>query len=59
MQIVRNMLTNAGTARELLEFLWQQKMWWMVPLVAVLLVFGLLLVFASATGVGPFIYTVF
>ncbi len=59
MQIVRNMLTNAGTARELLEFLWRQKMWWLVPLVAILLIFGLLLVFASATGVGPFIYTIF
>lgn len=59
MQIIRNMLTNAGTARELLSFLWAQKMWWMVPMVAVLLVFGLLLVFASASGVGPFIYTLF
>jgi uncharacterized protein DUF5989 len=27
--------------------------------VAVLFMFGLLLVFASATGVGPFIYTLF
>ena len=59
MQILRNMFTNAATARELLEFLWRQKLWWMVPMVAVLLIFGLLLIFASASGVGPFIYTLF
>jgi hypothetical protein len=27
------------------------------PMVFVLLLFGLLLIFASASGVGPFIYT--
>jgi hypothetical protein len=59
LQLLRDMWTNAGTARELLEFLWAQKLWWMVPMVAVLLVFGLLLIFASASGVGPFIYSLF
>ena len=59
MQLLRNMWTNAGTARELLEYLWEMKLWWMVPMVAVLLVFGLLLIFASASGVGPFIYSLF
>ena len=59
MHVIRNMWTNAGTARELLQFLWAQKWWWMVPMVAVLLAFGLLLIFASAAGVGPFIYSLF
>jgi len=59
MQFLRNMLTNAGTAGELLRYLWAQKMWWLVPMVVVLLAFGLLLVFATASGVGPFIYTLF
>ena len=59
MQLMRNMLTNAGTAGELLGYLWRNKLWWLVPMVAVLLVFGLLLVFASASGVGPFIYSIF
>jgi hypothetical protein len=42
-----------------MQFLWAQKLWWMVPMVAVLMVFGLLLVFASTSGVGPFIYSLF
>ena len=55
----RTMAANLGVVGEVLFFLWQQKMWWMIPMVAVLMVFGLLLIFASASGVGPFIYTLF
>lgn len=56
---LRTMAANLGVFGEVLAFLWQRKLWWMIPMVAVLLVFGLLLVFASASGVGPFIYTLF
>ena len=56
---LRTMAANLGVFAEVLSFLWQRKLWWMIPMVAVLLVFGLLLVFASASGVGPFIYTLF
>jgi hypothetical protein len=53
------MSLNVGIVGQLLNFLWQRKLWWLIPMVAVLLLFGLLLVFASASGVGPFIYTLF
>jgi hypothetical protein len=59
MQFLRNMITNTGTARELLQFLRAEKMWWLVPMMAVLLVFGLLLAFASSSGIGAFIYTLY
>ena len=55
----RSMGSNFGVVGELLRFLWQRKLWWLIPMVVVLLVFGLLLVFASASGIGPFIYTLF
>lgn len=50
---------NLGVARELLSFLWERKLWWLIPMMALLLVFGLLLIFASSSGVGPLIYTLF
>ena len=53
------MFSNVGIVGELLNFLWKRKLWWLIPMVAVLLIFGLLLIFASASGVGPFIYTLF
>lgn len=56
---LRTMAVNLGVFGELLSFLWQQKLWWMIPMVTVLLAFGFLLIFASASGVGPFIYTLF
>jgi hypothetical protein len=53
------MSSNLGVVGELLTFLWARKMWWLIPMVTLLLVFGLLLFFASASGIGPFIYTLF
>jgi hypothetical protein len=53
------MLTNTGVVGEIIQFLWARKMWWLIPMVTVLLLFGLLLVFASSSGVAPFIYTLF
>ena len=55
----RSMTSNFGVVSELLGFLWQRKLWWLIPMIVVLLVFGLLLIFASASGIGPFIYTLF
>tara|TARA_B100000745_G_scaffold269211_1_gene195593 strand:- start:25 stop:186 length:162 start_codon:yes stop_codon:yes gene_type:complete len=53
------MSQRLSIAGELLSFLWQRKLWWMIPMVSVLLLFGLLIVFGSTSGMGPFIYTLF
>ncbi|MDP2632297.1 MAG: DUF5989 family protein [Candidatus Curtissbacteria bacterium] len=42
-----------------MQFLWKAKLWFLIPFVAVLLLFGFLMIFAQATGVAPFIYTLF
>lgn len=55
----KGLMANAGVLGEIFSFLAQNKKWWMIPMVAVLLILGLLLVFASASGIGPFIYTLF
>ncbi|MBI3926601.1 MAG: hypothetical protein HY319_13755 [Armatimonadetes bacterium] len=48
-----------GTLKEFFQFLWEQKMWWMIPMILVLLLFVGLIVLGSSSGVGPFIYTLF
>ena len=49
--------TRFGIAGELLSFLWSQKLWWMIPLVAMLLAIGAVVAFIQAAPVlGPFIY---
>ena len=50
---------RVGIMRELLGFLWAQKLWWLMPMVLVLLVLGILLVFAQSSAIAPFIYTLF
>lgn len=59
MKFLKQMFSRGGEAGELLKFLWQAKLWFLIPFVAVLLIFGLLLIFAQTTGVAPFIYTLF
>jgi hypothetical protein len=55
----RGLAANAGVLGEVFAFLWRNKQWWLIPMVAMLLLFGVLLIFASASGIGPFIYTLF
>lgn len=43
---------------EFWQFLRHNKKWWLMPIVLVLLLFGLL-VLLSGTGAAPFIYTLF
>ena len=59
MRLMREMGDKFGIVGELFSFLWQQKLWWMMPIIAVLVLIGLLIGFGSASGVGPFIYTLF
>ena len=55
----KGMATNTGVIGEILSFLWQRKLWWLNPMVVVLLLMGFLLIFASSSGIAPFIYTLF
>lgn len=59
MRAAKNVVTGLGTAGELMQFLWQRKLWWMIPFVATLLIVAVLLLVGQTTGVAPFIYTLF
>jgi hypothetical protein len=49
---------DTGFVREFLGFLSANKKWWLLPIIIVLLLFGVL-VLLSSTGLAPFIYTLF
>ncbi len=59
MKITRKILVRGGEVGELLTFLWRAKLWFLIPFVLVLLIFGILFVFVYTTGVTPFIYALF
>jgi len=59
MKYLKNFVTKLGLAGELLSFLWSQKLWWMIPMVVVLIAFGLFLIVAQGTSIIHFVYPLF
>lgn len=55
----KGVLSRMGILGELLGFLWQRKLWWIIPMVVMLIIFAVLLVFAQGSALAPFIYTLF
>ena len=56
----KKMKARLGILGEFFTFLWQRKLWWLIPLMLVLFLFSaLLIVAASSGGLAPFIYTLF
>jgi len=49
---------GGGLLKDLWGYLRENKKWWLLPIIVMLLVFGLL-VFLSGTVLAPFIYTLF
>lgn len=45
--------------KDLWGFLRVRKKFWLLPIIAMLMIFGLILFLSSGTAVAPFIYTVF
>ncbi|HMF94550.1 MAG TPA: DUF5989 family protein [Vicinamibacterales bacterium] len=52
-------MSKSRVFAEFLQFLRQEKKYWLVPIVLVFVLFGLLIVFSQSSAVAPFIYTLF
>ena len=59
MKAARNVVGGAQTIKELFQFLWARKLWWIAPFFITLLIVAVLLLVGEATGIAPFIYTLF
>lgn len=59
MSILKSIKSRFAVVGEIFSFLWKRKLWWLIPMIFILVLFGLLLIFAQATGIAPFIYTLF
>ena len=56
---MRTLLLRLSIIGELFSFLWAARLWWMIPMVFMLLLLGGLIIFAQSSSVAPFIYTLF
>lgn len=50
---------DPGVIKEFIQFLREEKMYWITPIVLVLLALGALLILTEGSAVAPFIYTLF
>ena len=59
MKILNQLKSKFSIISELLAFLWVRRLWWMIPMVVVLLTFGLLILFTQSSALAPCLYTQF
>jgi len=52
-------MSKVDTTKDLWNFLWGNKKFWLLPIVFVMVLLGGLLVMAGGSAVAPFIYTLF
>ena len=55
----RTVISKVSILRDLLAFLWHRKLWWMIPMILFLVLFGLMLIFTQSSAIAPFIYSLF
>ena len=55
---MRHLSVRAGALGRLFQYLWKERVWWLIPMVVVLLLFVGLIVFGQSSA-APFIYTLF
>ncbi len=56
-QATKEVTGRASITGELFRFMWKQKLWWLIPLVIILLLVGIAFVFLQS-AIAPFIYTI-
>jgi Family of unknown function (DUF5989) len=52
-------MNRVAIIREFFEFLREHKKWWIAPILVFLVLFGVLVIFASSSTLAPFIYSLF
>ena len=59
MRWMRGLASRSSVVAELFRFLWKQRLWWLIPMMSILVIFGVLLLVAQSSPLAPFIYTLF
>ena len=47
------------TLKDLWNFIWENKKWWLFPMILILVLVGFLVVLTAGSAISPFIYTIF
>ncbi len=55
----QKMGSRTGILGSLFRYFWANKMWWIIPFLVILVIFGVIIIIGHTTPLGPFIYTIF
>ncbi len=56
MAILGSVGERASTLGELFRFFWERKLWWMIPLLSLLLLVLVIIVLAHVGAIAPWMY---
>ncbi len=56
---MREIFSRMGIFGELLKYLWDRKLGWLIPMIVALIIFGVLFILASTGALSPFLYSLF
>jgi len=56
---MRSFISRLGILGELLGFFWKRRMFWLLPMIVVLVLVTGLIMLGSSTGLGPLVYSIF
>ena len=56
MSIFGQLTAGGSTVAELFAYFWERKLWFMIPLLVLILLLGLLLIFAHSSAASPWLY---
>lgn len=52
-------MSKLSIFKELWAFMRIRKKWWLMPIILMIVLLGIILIFAQGSALAPFIYTVF
>ena len=55
----KRLMAKQSLVKEFFLFIKHEKKWWLIPLAAVLLIVGALILFANTAPLAPFLYPLF
>jgi uncharacterized membrane protein len=57
--VMRSVASRLGVLGELFRFFWARKLWWLIPMIVALIIFGVLIILGSTGVLSPFLYSLF
>jgi len=56
MAVLRQLTNRSAIVAEVFAFLWQRKLWWLIPLAVLMCFIGILFAVAQVSSVAPWMY---